>query len=416
MLFKRASLLLACLLAVSAISTISAVVMADEQAATQQDIADIKQQLRVMQARQQANASPSVNPDISLILSGTYGQFQNDPADYSIPGVSLAGETGPGERGVSLGESEIIISSNIDDLFYGRFTAALTPENEVEVEEALIQTLGLPAGFTAQAGRFYSELGYLNTQHPHSWQFVDTALVYRALLGNQYGDDGVQLRWLAPTDFYLELGTEVFSGDSYPVAGRNNAGRGVQTAFIKLGGDVGTSHSWQAGYAVLQGHAGQRLSENDSVAFSGEIDLKVIDVVWKWAPQGNPARRHLIFQAEWLERQETGNYTISSIDRPINARQSGGYALLVYQFMPRWRVGLRHDRLKIENPGPAFDGTSLATGDHQPQRNSIMLDYSRSEFSRIRLQYNRDESGPVSDDQWFVQYVMSMGAHGAHRY
>lgn len=45
-----------------------------------------------------------------------------------------------------------------------------------------------------------------------------------------------------------------------------------------------------------------------------------------------------------------------------------------------------------------------------------MLDYSRSEFSRIRLQYNRDESASKADDQWFVQYIVSMGAHGAHRF
>ena len=410
MSFKRASLLLAGLWAVSVTA------MADEQAAMQQDIANIKQQLRALQAKQQGRAAQSANPDVSLILSGIYGDFKNDPEQYHIPGISRAEETGPGGQGLSLAESELIISSNIDDLFYGLFTAALTPENEVEVEEAFIQSLALPAGFTAQAGRFYSELGYLNAQHPHSWHFVDTALVYRALLGNHYGDDGIQLRWLAPTDFYLELGTEVFSGDSYPMAGRANDGQGAQTAFIKLGGDVGASHSWLAGYALLQGDARERMTEEDSVAFSGEVEVQAVELVWKWAPQGDASRRHLIIQAEWLERQETGSYSIDAIDRPIDARQSGWYGQVVYQFMPHWRFGLRYDRLKIENPGSAFDGTSLETGNHQPERSSMMLDYSRSEFSRIRVQYNRDESGVEPDDQWFLQYIVSMGAHGAHRF
>ncbi len=414
MFLKQTGLVLAGLCALSI--TVISEAISDEKAVMQQDIANIKQQLQAMQAKQQGNTILSGNPDISLILSGSYRQFKNDPEDYRIAGMSLAEETGPGERGLSLAESELIISANIDDLFYARFTAAMTPENEVEVEEALIQTLGLPAGFIAQAGRFYSELGYLNAQHPHSWQFVDTALVYRALLGNQYGDDGIQLRWLAPTDFYLELGSETFSGDSYPVAGKRNDGRGVQTAFIKLGGDVGASHSWQAGYAVLQGEADQRQTKNNTVAFSGDVEVRAIDVVWKWAPQGNASQRHVIIQAEWLERHDTGSYNISGIERPINASQSGWYGQVIYQFMPRWRVGLRHDRLEIENPGSAFDSTSLDTGNHQPLRNSIMFDYSRSEFSRLRLQYNRDESSLIEDNQWSVQYIVSMGAHGAHRF
>ena len=46
-----------------------------------------------------------------------------------------------------------------------------------------------------------------------------------------------------------------------------------------------------------------------------------------------------------------------------------------------------------------------------------MVDYNPSEFSRFRVQYARSEllSG-VADNQWFVQYILSLGAHGAHGY
>jgi hypothetical protein len=46
-----------------------------------------------------------------------------------------------------------------------------------------------------------------------------------------------------------------------------------------------------------------------------------------------------------------------------------------------------------------------------------MLDFSNSEFSRFRLQYNR-EAGRGFDDRDFVflQYIGSLGSHGAHRY
>ena len=46
-----------------------------------------------------------------------------------------------------------------------------------------------------------------------------------------------------------------------------------------------------------------------------------------------------------------------------------------------------------------------------------MLDFSPSEFSRVRLQLAQDRSREgVTDKQLFVQYQMSLGAHGAHSY
>ena len=67
-------------------------------------------------------------------------------------------------------------------------------------------------------GRFYSAVGYLNEQHQHTWDFSDAPLIYRGLFGDQLSDHGVQLRVLAPTDLFIEVGDEVFSGRRYSVA------------------------------------------------------------------------------------------------------------------------------------------------------------------------------------------------------
>ncbi len=394
---------------------VSGLVQAEESLESlRQDIEQLKR--RIDRQQPAAATNESFNPDISLILSATYGAFKNDPENYFIPGISLGEETDPGKRGVALGESELVVSSNIDDKFFGRFTAAITPENEIEVEEAYIQTLALPSGLTLQAGRFYSELGYLNNQHPHSWSFVDAALPYRALLGNQYGDDGIQLRWLAETELFFELGAELFRGDRYPAGGGANNGSGVHNLFMTVGGDVGSSHSWQAGLSYLQGKADARSTDGGSTEFNGDVEVAALDLVWKWAPHGNPRQRNFVFQTEYLQRKESGTYTLSGIPDVINSKQSGWYVQGVYQFMPRWRVGLRHDQLSIDDPGSAFDATVLDPAGHTPKRNSIMLDFANSEFSRIRLQYNQDDSGSEPDHQWYLQYVMSLGAHGAHRF
>ena len=38
--------------------------------------------------------SNAFNPAVSLILSGTYGQFSQDPVGYAIPGFALGADTG----------------------------------------------------------------------------------------------------------------------------------------------------------------------------------------------------------------------------------------------------------------------------------------------------------------------------------
>jgi hypothetical protein len=353
----------------------------------------------------------SFNPAIAVVLSGQAAHFSNDPDSYMLPGFVLGDEAGPGDQGLSLSESEITISSNVDNLFYGQMTASIAPDDSIAVEEAFIQTLGLPAGLTAKFGRIKSSIGYLNNQHSHVWDFADAPLAYRAMLGNQYADDGVQLTWLAPTDLYFEAGTEVFRGDSFPASGAAHDGVGAYTLFAHVGGDVGDSSSWRAGLSRLTTNTKDR--DTDSLVFNGKDHVNIADFVWKWAPNGNPYSTNFKFQTEYLWGDEKGSYTgLGGID--VNRR--GWYAQGVYQFMPRWRVGLRYDEVSSDNPGAAFAGTALDPSGSDPHRYSIMLDFSNSEFSRIRLQYNRDESGPNSDDQAFLQYQMSLGTHGAHQF
>jgi hypothetical protein len=85
--------------------------------------------------------------------------------------------------------------------------------------------------------------------------------------------------------------------------------------------------------------------------------------------------------------------------------------------MPYWRAGLRYDRLDSGSTDYASNNANLVADGYNPDKVSLMLDYSPSEFSRIRLQLARDQSREnVTDNQFFIQYIMSLGAHGAHKY
>jgi hypothetical protein len=283
----------------------------------------------------------------------------------------------------------------------------------VSVEEAFVQTTSLPWGFTAKGGRFFGGFGYLNAKHKHTWDFADAPLAYRAFLGGQYGDDGAELRWVAPTDIFLEFGGAAARGDAFPAGGAANRGVGAWNVFAHAGDDIGIESSYRLGAGFLRTRAHDRATDDDANLFTGYSNTAVLDAVFKWAPDGNPQDTNLTLQGEYFWRGERGAFN----EVPYAGHQHGWYAQAVYQFMPRWRVGLRYDRLFADTVDPALAGTALDNQSHIPRRYAAMLDYSTSEFGRFRLQYNRDESRATDiDHQVFLQYTVSFGTHPAHSY
>ncbi len=368
------------------------------------------------------------NPGISLILSGLYSNLSKDPADYQITGFHLPGavlgDVRP-QRGFSLAESELGIYANVDPSFYGGINFAIHPDNTVSTEEAFIQTTTLPHGLTLKAGRFFSGIGYLNEQHAHTWDFADAPLAYQAFLGGQFNNDGVQMRWLAPTDTFLELGAEAGRGANYPGTGRDKNGAGASALYAHLGGDVGASHSWRAGLSLLSTSPQDRQWDDVDAAntvvtnsFTGNSKLWIADMVWKWAPNGNPYYTNLKLQGEYLRRAEDGNLIYAATTPgAYSATQSGWYLQGVYQFAPYWRAGARTERLASGSVDYGVNNASLLRPDYAPTRNALMVDYNPSEFSRIRLQVAQDKSRQgESDNQLFLQYQMSLGAHGGHKF
>ena len=355
------------------------------------------------------------NPAIGVVLVARAADI--DRRWETIPGFIPSGELGPGKSGFSLGESEVNLKANIDDLFFGNVTLALQDEDgetEIALEEAWFETTGLPAGITVRAGRQFSGLGYLNSFHRHTDDFIDRPLPYQAFLGGQYIADGAQVRWVAPTDLFLEFGAELDWGSGFPASGSDDVSPGAWSLFAHVGGDVGANHAWQAGVSYLSADVQDRGVEDEpgaAPAFTGDSDLIAFDFVWKWAPLGNPTRTNFKLQGEYFRREEKGVFDGIKVDND----QSGWYLQSVWQFMPSWRVSYRHDRAATTN-GSIFTGTLLEDVDDSPHRDSLMLDWSHSDFSRFRLQYVYDQVLPKSDSQLLLQYIMSVGAHGGHRF
>ena len=382
--------------------------------------------------------SSSLNPSIGAILGGRFAAFSSDEGE--IPGFVLGHEGERGAEGISLGETELNFSTSVDDKFYGHITTALADHGdgvEIELEEAYVETLpgfGLPTGTTIRMGRAFWTLGYMNEHHSHGDDFADRPLPYRVFLDKAFNDTGAEISYVLPTDFYVEAGGGIFRGDDFPFAGADGNEINSFSAFLRVGGDIGGNSSWRIGGYLLDGEASGRGGghghEDDHAddhaddheenleeffaagMFTGDTRLYVVDFRYVWAPTGNNRQKEVLLQGEYFWRDEEGIYTLAEGDEVHEEHLDGGshgwYAQGVFKFSPKWRIGARYSQLY----SPEDSGI-----DHDPYAVAVMGDWSNSEFSRIRLQYNYEKVGEdLSDNQVLLQYIMAIGAHAAHKY
>jgi hypothetical protein len=421
------------------------------RAQTQDELRSLREQVKQLdrrvtdaeQAAIQASSRPAsesaMNPAVSVILNGIYSNLSQDPNAFRINGFTpTLGEVGPGVRGFSLGESELALAANIDHNFRGTLIASISPDDGIGVEEGYIQTLALSYGFTIKAGRFFAGVGYQNQIHAHAWDFTDAPLANKVFLGNQLGEDGIQIKWVAPTDLYFDVGFEAGRGRQFPAGpagGRNKNGSGSGNVFAHVGGDFWTGVAWQTGVSYLSTSPQDRTFDdlNSTGAtvtnsFTGRSRLWVLDGILKWAPNYNPTDTNFKLQGEYFRRKEDGSLTFDATGTAqtggFTSTQSGFYLQGVYQFVPMWRVGYRYDRLNAGTTSNGLvDSGALSAANfpilalYNPTKRTVMVDWSPSEFSRVRLQAASDKSrSDVTDKQVFLQYIVSLGAHGAHKF
>ncbi len=376
----------------------------------------------------QAQVPTLSNPTVSIALDGYY---QNEERLMT-------------ERveGFGLGETELAFSASIDDMFFGKLTTVFEMhegESEVNVEEAFIQTMALPNGFTLRAGRFLSDIGYLNNQHLHSDAFTSRPSAYRAFLGGHYFDDGIRVSYIAPTDLYWTLGAEVFTGKSIraedELGEREYDSTGVYTAFTKIGGDVSIESSWQLGLSYLRNENGQLIhqdhseevhedehDEAHSAAYTGKNTF-IADFVFKWAPNGNYKYQHLTLSAEYFSVSDfmadefDGEHLIDEdheAEAKAEDRHNAWYISGVYQFSPSWSAGLRYGKLNSY----ALDEEHFEL--QKLKETEFSVAWHNSHFSTVRLEVSHQSSEGFeqahADNVISLQYVMTLGAHNAHQF
>jgi hypothetical protein len=330
------------------------------------------------------------------------------------------------DKGAGLGHSDLMLRGPLGEHFSAEVIGAMhTVDGRLEThwENAWVQTRRLPDGWQVRAGRFAPQVGYWNEIHPHADDFAERGLLQRALLGGHWVDDGVRVHWTAPTSMYVRLGAEALSG--HKLIPQAATGGGVQTYSLKIGDDWGPEHSWQWGLSrmiqrrepMLETHDPSSSETHTHGARYFARDLWVSDLVWKWAPGGNPQQQQVRLVWEWAQARRA--LPSMGVQAGHGAQSLG----LVWRFERDWEVGVRHDRLRVN--AVALHGSDVEVNPGQLHESSLMLAYKPSHRQTVRVQWSQQNArNPGAEsvfaqpvrNAWVLQYVLSFGAHGAHSY
>ena len=406
-----------------------------------------------MQSNRNSFSQSSFVPDMSLIVDTSYvSRNKKDEAlkHLEIPDIAhgIMGEHSHGgghthapvnaHDGFNLNYAEVAMQSAVDPWFSLTGIFHLS-ENSFEIEEAYAETTSLGYGLKAKIGKFRSAFGRINEQHRHVQDFSDMPLVYVSFLGGHgINDIGAQLQWTLPTDSYIMAGFEALQGknpsmygtdaivpegDEEVVAVKSPSQPNLLTGYIKSSFDLENT-TFLYGASVAHGKSRlNHLSHEDPHAFVGSSYLYGVDVTLK---HYFDSYSYLTFQGEYLYRDMDGDvyrYTDASktafTHLPVTKKQGGYYAQLIYAYNRNWRVGVRYDN--IDKNEITVNGTAKDTKENF-NRYTAMIDYTLSEFSRIRLQYNHNramfnEEGERQNIKTIVLQVnMAIGSHGAHNF
>jgi hypothetical protein len=450
------------------------------------------------------------NPQISVILDGNY--YQDDTDDGN--GARLVSEAfqpsrdnahdhgadahshGDGghahnfaENGFNFREAELSLSATVDPYFDAATYISIDGDGNVELEEAYFETRALPYGLKVKGGKFLSDFGYINNQHPHQWDFVDQNLPYLNLLGfHGLQDTGLQLSWVPELPFYARIGGEALQGNQEIFGatvsdleqeelnlGSTNTGPRLYTLFAKAAPDLGKKHALQFGlsyahaeqqqavqthtHAVehehheeheeheehehMEEHTGEHAHEEEhqhaeeghsmhahsdgisetlhETGLAGNADLWGIDIVYKYDAPKAYGQGDITFQTEYL--RSIKDMTVRSSAHPEQIGSSrdyttdGLYAQATYGFLPRWKAGLRYDVLGLTNKVSGGRSESFGSSD----RWTLDATWYLSEFSQLRAQYAYNDILVTENERerfnaFYVQFLMSLGSHGSHKF
>lgn len=398
-----------------------------QQQDTQMQITVLEKRLSETNETSTTKLSTTVQSSpLKIGLSGLFTVGASSVDNDTLEGLQ-AGAHDPNQNGFSVQNVELSMGGTVDTYLDAQaniiFQIDADGETVVELEEAFFTTRSLPWGLQVKGGQYFTEFGRQNKQHPHTWAFVDQPIVLSRFFGGDgLRSQGLRVSWLMPTDWYSEfyLGAQNAKGETVTsflnAPGENIGGHSLIDRDARGSGDLLYSARWLNGMDIsdtlsmnmgLSGLWGPNASGN-----STETQIYGADLYLRWQPA--TSQRGFPFAA-WHTEALQRRYEAGDPDAPTREilKDRGMFTQVLLGFTPGWVAGLRWEYAKAEG------NTGTDPLRDTRKRLSPNLTWYPSEYSKVRLQYNRDWTEHLADktaDTLWLQVEFSLGSHMAHTF
>ena len=339
----------------------SAMAAAAQAQDAKSEIDESKRRVEDLEKRSAPSGDERVQPCHFTHPAGNDARTSQDPKNFAITGFFLSSPDAGGEVGAAAAG----LRPRRDRALHPRRTsirisavqlvASLTPENELDVEVGVLPDARAPGrGFTVKGGRFLSAIGYQNRDPPARLGLSrDAPLPYKAFLGGRLQQDGVQLKWVAPT-ISLELGAEARQRTAVPrIPSRTGTARACGRALRDTSAATSPGRATRGARAsricstsatrTARSATSIRAALPSPTASAATANLWIVRWGAKWAPNGNRPYTTSSCRPSTSGAREDGNlaYDRSGAARPADyaSQQSAGTCRPSISSCRAWRVG-----------------------------------------------------------------------------
>lgn len=300
-----------------------------------------------------------------------------------------------------LRSAEMSVSGQINTFLTGHLSLAAHEEKGsylVDLHEGYMAFSGLIPNSNFRIGRFFLNIGKLNTSHQHDWSFTNAPKVHRVFLDQEgVADLGAEYTWLAPTQSYISLTAGLTQG--YTWGHTHDAGKRPQVPVHYIHPQIYWLNNPKGGLLTGVTYLGRTDHSNNKYTLIGLDNTykqrvgKIVD----W----------LIAAEIWFQNQ------INTLG--IKTDQVGGYLFLEKNLTETWFLGLRFD-------GFSNLSQTFVSG---PKQNNLDYDTTTqitarfSEYTLLRMSYTykvQSDQGEtdLNENYLAAQLILIMGDHPSH--
>ena len=339
---------------------------------------------------------------------------------YLVPGFFMGGEAFAQQRLMSLADAALLLSYRSGA---GYLSTKLESHGHdgPELGEGYLG-YQLTRQLALEAGLMDSKLSLANGKHLFQLDGAHPLLGHEVLWGSVFSDEMLRLRWRPAAA--IEVGLEILSGRSYPLAISPSSGPGA-VVYSSMQYPVG-GHSFQIGLGVLHGSASERIDERYSsehshgvdktevpyFAYDGLVTGATTTVGWTYAGQQGLGCGLV---GEFMLQKSSGTLRDESRLSPLQYTYNS-YRIDSFFDIGSHRLRARAERLRHRNSIDGSAAEALAAianlAEHgDPERLSLAYRYQYSKPLDFRFELIRDHSSRIDVDivslsiNWFDSFI-----------